>query len=418
MRIGEIVRTATFRQSTITSLSTLVNGALGAAFYFLLARFLGSHDFGIFTLVITSIALVSGVVDFGSDQGIVRFVPKYKNDTSLQAKFINLALKIKILSSLMVVVLLFVLSQQISAYVFKRPELAFIIPLIGLGVLTQLLFSFSTSLSQALERFFLWGGLFIGTNLLRLLLLLALFGLGVLNSFSSIVLYIALPFIGFVFSFAFLNKDFLLVRGGTSQLKELLSFNKWVFAFVVVAAIGSRLDIYFTTRFISITAVGVYGLALQIVSILPQLTGAISAVTSPKFASFANHKANRAYTLKATTLTVLVAVSASLALIPLSKIVVVFSGSAFEGAFFPFLILLSAMAIFLASAPIRDSILYYFGKPQFFFWTGLIHTALVIASSFWLIPRLNIVGSSLVVLIGQIFILIISVGYWLILGKK
>ncbi len=411
-RFNEIIKTATFRQSLVTTSSTLINGVLGALFYFFLARFLGSHDFGVFTVAVASIALVSGIVDFGSDQGIVRFVPKYRNDAIVQARFIKLALKIKIISGLLTGVLLLIFSQYVSSYLLRQPELLRIIPLIGIGVLAQLLFSFSTSLSQAQERFFLWGGLFVGTNLVRLILLFALFGIGNLNSISSVVLYTALPLIGFIASFIFLNRDFLAAKGELSLLKEFFGFNRWVFAFVVVAAVGSRLDIYFSARFLSLTAVGVYGLALQVASILPQLTSAIGAVTSPKFASFTSQKLNRTYTLKAVALTALVAFVSSLILVPLSKIVIGFSGKSFEGAFIPFVILLSGMAIFLASSPIRDSIIYYFGKPQFFFWQGLAHTTLVIISSLWLIPKFSIVGSSLVVLIGQVFILLSSVWYW------
>jgi teichuronic acid exporter len=396
----------------ITSVSTLINGALGALFYFFLARLLGSWGFGVFTVAATSIALLSGIVDLGSDQGIIRFIPKYKNNPETQSRFIKLALKIKILSSTLTAILLILFSKQVSFFLLNQPELVAIVPLIGLGVITQILLSFSTSLSQALERFFLWGGLLVGTNLLRLILLFVLFWQGSLTGVSSLVLYISLPFLGFIASFAFLNRDFLKVKEEFALTRELFNFNKWVFAFVVVAAISSRLDIYFTTRFISLTAVGVYGLAMQIVSILPQLTGAIGAVTSPKFASFTSHELNRSYTIKATTLTTVIAILSAAILIPLSKIVIGFSGIQFEGAFAPFLISLFAMVIFLASSPIRDSIIYYFGKPQFFFWMGLGHAALVTIGSFWLIPRFSIVGSSLVVLIGQVFILTTSVGYW------
>ena len=70
--VKEILLTRTFRHSSITVVSTAINGVLGALFYFLLARFLGSSEFGAFTILTTSIALLTGIIDLGSDQGIVK----------------------------------------------------------------------------------------------------------------------------------------------------------------------------------------------------------------------------------------------------------------------------------------------------------------------------------------------------------
>lgn len=416
--VKEIFISNTFRHSSITLVSTIINGILGALFYFLLARFLGASEFGVFTIFTTSIALLTGIIDLGSDQGIIRFVPKYKDNPEIQNKLIKLTLAIKFISGLAIFFLIFIFSGSISTIVLSKPELSSIVILIGLGVLAQILFSFSTSLSQALEKYFLWGGLFIGTNLVRLLMIILLFRFQSLNANSAGMLYLVLPLLGFVFSFIFLDKKFLFSKGVFSYLPELLSFNKWVTAFVIVATIGSRLEIYFTARYLSLSSLGVYGLAQQVVQILPQLTGAIGAVTSPKFASLNTNEKNLLYTMKSVIFTSVIAIVAVIILVILGQFVFKFAGQDFNEAFVPFFVLLISMAIFFSTSPIRDSIVYYSAKPKFFFFIGIAHAILISVLSMILIPKYSIFGTSLVVLIGQIFITLTSIWYFFRLSKN
>ncbi|OGM26056.1 hypothetical protein A2692_00140 [Candidatus Woesebacteria bacterium RIFCSPHIGHO2_01_FULL_39_95] len=410
--------TATLRQSTLTSFSTIINAGLGALFYFFLAYSLGSHDYGIFTLLTTLIAMLASIADLGTDQGLVRYLPKYKNDFDAQKAIMKLSLKIKLLSGLVTFFALTIFARSISSSVFNRPDFTTFVPFVGLGVIAQLLFSYSTSLSQAMERFFLWSGLFIGTNSMRLFIAAAFFQLGFLNSTSASLVYIILPFLGFVTSLTFFDKKFMKVRGENRFLKELFGFNKWIFAFLVVSTVGSKLEIFFTTRFLGFSLLGIYGLIQQLSSILPQLTSAIGAVTSPKFASFDKNFKNKKYTLKVLLLTGTLGLISLLVMIPLGYLVLNTIGNDYITGFLPFIVLLIAMAIFLVTSPMRDSIIYYFEKPSFFFWLGIVHALAVTLLSISLIPRFDLMGTSYVVLSGQILIAISSVSYFVYLNKK
>ncbi len=412
--LKQILTTVTIRQSLITTVSTFINGALGAVFYFLLARFLGSHDYGAFSVAVTLMAMIAGIVDLGTDQGLIKFIPKYKSDSASRNAIVKLTLKIKLLAGGATALILVSQSSFLSRNILHQPELSALIPLVALGILFQNLFSFSVTLSQALERFFLWGGLYISTNLIRLILIILVFGSGNLNGYTGTLIYILMPLLGFIASLTFFDRKFLFAKNEAWHLRELLGFNKWVTAFVIVSAISSRLDVFFSTRFLSLSAVGVYALAVQITTLLPQLTNAIGAVTTPKFSSFTNAAQNLRYTLKAVALTSLIAVLSSFILIPLSWLILQNAGSDFSRGFFPFLILLFSVGIFLANSPVRDSIIYYFGKPQFFFWQGIAHALIISAFSWLLIPRLGILGSSLTVLSGQIFIEFTAIIYFLI----
>lgn len=409
--VRNVFKTVTFRQSTVTTLSTILNGLLGATFYFLLARLLGPHDYGIFILGVTIIAVLATVFDLGSDQGLVRFIPKYKNDPLALKRITKLALEIKIVTGGLVFLILFLFGKDIANF-FAKPELGEITFLVGIGVVAQLLFSFATSLSQALERFFLWGGLFIGTNFLRLLLVILIFAPGYLNSLSTVTLYVFCPLIGFIFSFLFLDKNFLSTKGEMSYFRQFFGFNKWITGFVLISALSSRLDIFFVTKFLSLESVGIYGLAIQASALLVQLTSALEAVISLKFASLTTYKENMIYTLKATLFFLAAAFVGIVVLIPVSFAIFKFAGKGYEMATFPFLLLTAGMIIFLVVTPVRDSIIYFFEKPVFFFWTSLASLCLMVFFSLFLVPKFGIVGASLVVLIGQVFMGVFSIGYF------
>lgn len=420
-KLEKIWGTATFKQTTLTSFSTLINSGLGALFYFFVAYSLGSQSFGIFTLLTSLIAMFSGIIDLGTDQGLIRFLPRFRQEKYVQEAIMKLSLKIKLISGFTAFFLLLVFGQRVGLGIFKNPDFLPYIPLVGFGVITQLLFSYSTSVSQALERFFLWSGLFIGTNLFRLLTVLIIYQSGLLTSYLTSLIYIILPLLGFVFSFAFLNNNLTSIKGEGKYLGKLLTFNKWILSFTIVSTIGSRLEIFFTTRYLGFTFVGIYGLVQQLTSLLPQLTSAIGAVTSPKYASFDKGFKNEKYTFKALMLTGAVGLLSLAVMLPVGYIILRLVGSDYIRGFVPFIVLLLAMVIFLITSPIRDSIIYFFEKPAFFFWLGLVHLVAITLLSIYIIPKFNLIGTSVVVLFGQLLIATSSVFYFTYLnhiGKK
>ena len=99
--IRPLIKTATFRQSTITFSGTVINGLLGAVFYILVARFLGPSSFGLLMVAITLLTLISDIGDLGTDTGLVNFVGRNIKKKPLKAyRFLKLGLKIKLIHCL------------------------------------------------------------------------------------------------------------------------------------------------------------------------------------------------------------------------------------------------------------------------------------------------------------------------------
>ena len=401
-QLKSLIQTATFRQSVITLGSTVTSGGLGALFFFILARFLGSQQYGAFSTACVLIIMLSSVMDLGTSQGLVKFSRKYAGDPEKSEAVIKSTLLIKLVSGSVISMILLFFAVPLAGNIFHHPELAPYFSVSGLGIMGSLLFSFAYSLAQSRGLYILWGSIFVWPNFLRLLALLVLIRFGWLTGISALWLYIITPFVAFIGSLFFTDRKFISVSFQQGLIGEFFSFNKWITLTSVISTVGSRVEALLTAGFLTLSATGNYALAVQMVTLVPQLSSAFGAVTTPKFASFTNIRDNRRYLVKTTLLTILAAAGVILCLIPAAWILIRLIGSQYQQAFTPFLLLLGGMALFLASSPLRDSLTYYFGRPGFFALWSLIALLITVCLSLWLIPALGIIGSGAVVLIIQI----------------
>jgi len=290
--LRNIIATSTFRQSSITFIGTVINGALGAAFYIVVARFLGPSLYGILSISLVTLTLVSDIGDLGTNTGLVRFVAKYINsDLDKAYRFLKLGLKVKLFLGFMIIILGWVLAPVIANNIFFKIELTTPLRIAFIGSAGYLLFTFATSVLQALQKFWAWSGLQIASNGLRLILILLIFYFSLLGVNSTLILNTVLAYLGFLVGLLLLlpNK-FLKVNKETSVAKELFHYNKWVTLFSIASAFGARLDTFISARLLTSTEVGIYAAASQLVQIVPQIVVAISTVVAPKMAGMKNLK--------------------------------------------------------------------------------------------------------------------------------
>ncbi len=411
-----IFSTATFKQSQITVAGTIINGVLGAAFYILMARFLGPFNFGLLIVSVATLTLIADIVDFGTNTGLVRFVSSNISENKEKAwRFLKLSLEVKLAVWSVVLISGIILAPFIAGKIFNKAELEMPLQLVMLGVGGALLFSFATAALQALQKYFTWSAVNISTNFLRLVFILILFFYQSLNLTSGLLVYLLLPFFGFSLTLLFIPaKKILKVKEELSVSKEFFKFNFWVALFTIVAAISARLDTFLTARLLSAQELGFYGAANQLVSVVPQIVGALGVVAAPKFASFVNIKQMVVYFKKFQLMVVglsllgLLAIPLSLYFIPLLL------GPKYTETMLPFIILLFAMLIFLISVPVHNSIIYYFGKPQFFVWLSLGHLLIISILGYLLILSYGVIGAALTVLTGMLFNFLVPLGWFLI----
>lgn len=402
-KIKQILRTKTFSQTVITSFGTAVNGILGLFFYVLAARYLGPAGFGIFSISVSVIALIASITNFGVDTGIVRFVGRYvDSDKEKALRFLKEGFYIKVISSLLVIILGWYLVPFIALNFFQKGELIYPLRLSLVGVGSALLFSYVASAIQALQKFWVWSGLNIFSNLLRLLTTFGLFALGLFSVQSALSVYIIFPFLGFLVGLFFLP-NFFKAKDERDVLPEFLKFNGWVAAFTIIAAVASRLDTFLSARFLTLGDVGIYSVAVGLTGFVPQVVFAIGTVVAPKLASFTSKVDTLKYLKKLQLFVLGIGIGGIIIGIPLSYFIIPsFYGPAYILSIYPFIILLFAQAIFLISIPVHTAIIYYFSYPKLFVYITLINFLILLFGGWFAISNFGYIGAAWVFLIGNI----------------
>ena len=414
-----IIRTATFKQSQITIIGTLINGTLGALFYIFLARFLGPSDFGLLTIALTTLVLIADMADICTNTGFIRFLSSNLIlNSDKPYRVFKLSLEIKLFAWAISFLIIFLLAPFLAREVFHKEDLILPLKLAAFGVGGALLFSFATSALQVYQKYFLWSAVNILTNFLRLILILALGYYLTLNVTNGLLVYIILPFFGFfVTLFILPARKILAGKNEFSLSKELFRYNIPVAIFTVIAAFSARLDTYLNAALLSAREVGIYGAANQMVAVMPQLVSALGLVASPKFASFQNNKQMLIYFKKfqffvsGLCLLGILTIPVAVFLIPL------LFGPQYVDAVLPFIFLFLAMIVFLFSIPVHHSIIFYFGRPDVFIWVSLGHLTIIGGLGYIMISNFGIIGASITVLAGTTFNFLYPL-FWLLIKLK
>ncbi|MCL4416740.1 MAG: oligosaccharide flippase family protein [Actinobacteria bacterium] len=400
-----ILKSATFKQSQITVVGTILNGILGALFYIYIARILGPADFGLITVSIAMLTMIADNFCNSTNTGLVRHVSANQADEKETAlRFLKLGLKFKFIVWILVLIVGFFLSPFVAQNIFNKGELILPLRLVMVGVGGALFFSFATSALQSFQKYFTWSIINILTNFLRLLFIFILFFGGNLNILTGLVSYIAMPFVGFSIALLFLPiSKILTVKNESSVARQFFHYNFWVALFTVIAAVSARLDTFLSARLLTISAIGLYGAATQLVQVIPQIVGALGVVAAPKFASFQDNKQMLTYLKKLQLLVLGLALLGVLTIPLLIYLIPIIFGQQYTQAVTPFVILFLGMLVFLISLPVHTSIIYYFSKPNVFVWVSICHLLIIGLLGYFLISNFGVIGAATTVLVGMIF---------------
>lgn len=413
--LKSILGTATFKQSQITIIGTILNGFLGAVFYILMARFLGVFNFGLLTVSIATLTLIADIVDFGTNTGIVRFVSSSLiSEENKSLKFLKLGLEVKFAVWILVIAVGIYLSPFIANNIFNKAELILPLKLVMFGVGGALLFSFATSTLQAFQRYFTWSVVNISANFFRVLLILILVFYQQLTFISGLLVYLFLPFFGFFLTLLFIPaRKIFTAKDELGIAKEFFTYNFYVALFTLIAALSSRLDTFLTARLLTVQDLGIYGVANQLVQVVPQIVGALGVVAAPKFAGFQSIKQMLVYFKKFQLMVLGLAFLGTFVIFISPFFIPLIFGVEYKETVLPFIILFLAMLVFLISMPLHSSIIYYFGKPQVFVWISIGHLLIISFLGYFLISNYGITGAAMSVLIGTVFNFIAPLSWFL-----
>ncbi|HSH31952.1 MAG TPA: oligosaccharide flippase family protein, partial [Candidatus Saccharimonadales bacterium] len=189
--------------------------------------------------------------------------------------------------------------------------------------------------------------------------------------------------------------------------KEIFHFSKWLLLSFVATTIASRLDLLLLSRIKGSTEVGLYAVALQLASVMPLLTGAITTVLLPRVSQMRQQQEFISY-IKKVLLGSGVLVLVLLPMVFLGdSLINLFFGSRFNGSMAPFKVIFISYLLALIINPVGQ-IIYALNRPQVFTALNYVQLALSVALNLLLIPKFGIMGAALTILLlhilGGVFI--------------
>ncbi|MFQ5963093.1 MAG: oligosaccharide flippase family protein [Candidatus Scalinduaceae bacterium] len=263
-------------QYGVQDLIVITTGKIGNALFafivsVLIARNLGASGFGLFTLSLSVLIITLELVGSEAvDNGLVRFASLYmdKNTNKVHLIF-KIALEFKLLSASILLLLGFLFVKLVLASIIGRPELKDAIMYGLAGGCFASFWRYILAILQSYERFVTYAVINVIPNLLKVLFVLFLILANSLNLTYALTINVIVVILGFFAGFSFIPKHFIKAKGDKKDVAfQLFHFSKWIIISNLFFAIYSRLDIFILSYFKDAEILGIYSVALSLITAL------------------------------------------------------------------------------------------------------------------------------------------------------
>jgi O-antigen/teichoic acid export membrane protein len=283
--VNSSLRTAV-KGTTLILLGTVVSMFLWLATKILIVRNTTSDEFGIYSLALAVVGIISAVATLGLREGVARFVSIFLGeDKKHEAQSISRdALRISLASSISVFLLLLFLSPLISRYVFYMPEFepplrvfSFVIPLTIMSHIVGAILRGHNIIRPRVYYLDVGHPLFFLVFLCAVLLL----GLPFMGILYSYVLAMAVVFLSISsYGYRKIRLKPLSLRGGRHG-RELLGFSLPLLTVSVMGMVLTWTDTLMLGRYTGAQDVGVYNISVTLARLATFPLGALVFVFMP-----------------------------------------------------------------------------------------------------------------------------------------
>lgn len=252
----------------------------------LLARLLGTEQFGLYSLSEAAIAVFAVVASLGMASTMVRYVSVYlsRQDTKGLWGTLQVGLGFPAILSLPVGIALFALATPVAKGLFDEPRLAPLLRLASFAVPFLTLANVAAAATQGFKKMqYTIIAQQITHSMVKLILigLLAIIGLNVARAVEAHVLTLVIVC---VMLLCFLNKLFPLKRPlgmARRDIKGLMNFALPVYASSLIYTFRGNLVLLLLGTMQSVSHVGIFAVADRVTSVSTMLSNAIFVTSSP-----------------------------------------------------------------------------------------------------------------------------------------
>ncbi len=402
--------------------SSGINGLIGAVLAGILARFLGVEEYGIYTLIIMLLAMLTDVADLGVSSSIVRFGSESiaEGNREKLRTVISIVARWKLIIGTVLVAISLLFLDTIIRYVFQHVDASiasyFRLSLVALAL--SVLAGIFIPIYQSFKKFRSYSLILSSRAVLKLLLVLAaVFIFAEYSIWTLIWIEVVIGGFFLLVMFGFSPfKNISLNRFDKGLEKKMFSFNKWISLYQGIALISGRLDVAFVGGLADAHALGLYGAATKILGLMSLVSGAYMNVLLAELSSSLSPevlKRKRKHAFAVVGIIILGIACIALIADPLVRLI--FSKDFIEAAAV-LQILCVGLVFAVLSYPLTAS-LFAMNNSVIFPVTSVAAMATLVGASFYLIPLMGVKGAALAFVSSNFISFAITAGYYLFITK-
>lgn len=273
-------------------------------------------QFGLVSIALATLNVLQEVCGNGLDLSMVRLAaPHVEKDPVKAATYYRAALQLKLLVNGAIALALYLMAPTLAERVFDTPDLAPMLRWVSAGLMGACLYNYMLSRVQAEERFTLYAILRASNNVGKLLVLGAIWVLGMFTPDGVLGAWMGAFFIGYVLSIALgATRNSVAPQGPaihTEYWSEIFHFSKWVIASSFLFSLYSRVDMLILSRYVDSAAIGQYAAAWNITFIIDLMTYSVIIALLPQAVKIKHHRDFPAYLKKTFAICMIIAAALS-----------------------------------------------------------------------------------------------------------
>lgn len=411
----------TAKSGTIRTVGTLFEYGSRFLVAFLLARFLGAEQYGLYQLTLVAGAIAANLALFGLDDALVRYVPilTSRRDEAGVWGTLQICLGISMGLSVFMAAGLYFLAVPIASSVFHAPELAPLLRVIS--VLVPFL-ALSQMLAKASLGFKKVEYVVLAQNFVQTIVRVALIGLlGLLglSTMLAVIIYGVSDVAASLLMLFFLNRDFSFkrpLRAARYHFRKILSFSWPLWLAGLLSTFRGNIETVLLGALNTVGSVGIFSVATKINLVGGTFFASITTTAKPVIAELHSQGDRKQLErLYQTTSRWAFEVNMPMFLATVlfaAPILSVFGEGFVEGA--PALVLLACANFINISTGLCGSIIEMSGYAKTKLFNSVFQIGLLTVSSLIFIPRYGLVGAALADLIsvGSVNLLRVGEVWW------
>jgi O-antigen/teichoic acid export membrane protein len=253
--------------------------------YIMIPRYYGVEIFGVFNLIFALIMVGTVISRIGLDIYVIRVIPTLENEKKEISLFLKAILKILLITSLLVTILIFFLSDTINQYLFKSIDATFYLTILALMILPYTFFNVLVEVFRGLDDIKIYSFFRNLSQNGSIAFLLAISIFFSLNYNPIYILFTAIAIITIALIFVlykFLKKRNISVLTEGKYNEKILKHSYPMFLTASIMFLMGYVDSFMISYYLDEYQVGIYGACISLSMIITFIPMAIGGYISPK----------------------------------------------------------------------------------------------------------------------------------------